>query len=109
MERPLRDRVESNEDGWLVDVVFKCEGFLQGTNGAQVPCGSQGCPSVGIPSGCRSFSLKQGEEAQLIVSRWRTEFDDRWDQWNRALPVMMSGGQGGSEGQGRPDSGLLRY
>ena len=42
-------------------------------------------PSVGDPVRVRVVSLKQGEESQLVVSRWRIEFDERWDAMESSL------------------------
>lgn len=78
--------VESNEDGWLVDVGFKCEGFLPRNEWSHRSLvEAKDVPSVGDTVRVQVVSLKQGEEAQLIVSRWRTEFDDRWDAMESSL------------------------
>ena len=53
--------VDTQEDGWLVDVGYKCEGFLPRKEWTH-------------------RVLVQGEDAQLGLSRWRCEFDERWNK-----------------------------
>lgn len=72
--------VEASDEGWLVDVGFKCEGFLPRHEWShRVLVESRETPSVGDTIRVQVVSIKQGEESQLVVSRWRTEFDERWD------------------------------
>ncbi len=54
--------VGSTETGWLVNVNYKCEGFLPRSEWTH------------------RVLVDQGEEAQLVVSRWRPEFDERWSR-----------------------------
>lgn len=78
--------VEASEDGWLVDVGFKCEGFLPRHEWShRVLVEAKETPSVGDTVRVQVVSLKQGEESQLLVSRWRTEFDERWDAMEESL------------------------
>lgn len=78
--------VESGEDGWLVDVGFKCEGFLPRHEWShRVLVEAKETPAVGDTVRVQVVSLKQGEESQLIVSRWRTEFDERWNSMEESL------------------------
>ncbi len=78
--------VESSEDGWLVDVGFKCEGFLPRHEWShRVLVEGQEMPSIGDTVRVQVVSMKQGEESQLLVSRWRTEFDERWDSMEESI------------------------
>jgi len=81
--------VASNDEGWLVDVGFKCEGFLPRNEWSHRSLvEARETPSLGDAVRVRVVSLKQGEEAQLIVSRWRTEFDERWDAIEASLAAQ---------------------
>ncbi len=78
--------VEAAEEGWLVDVGFKCEGFLPRHEWShRVLVESKETPSVGDTVRVQVVSIKQGEESQLLVSRWRTEFDERWEAMEESL------------------------
>ena len=78
--------VAVNDEGWLVDVGFKCEGFLPRNEWSHRSLvEAKEAPSVGDPVRVRVVSLKQGEESQLVVSRWRIEFDERWDAMESSL------------------------
>ncbi|MDR1133958.1 MAG: S1 RNA-binding domain-containing protein [Synergistaceae bacterium] len=78
--------VNSKDDGWLVDVGFKCEGFLPQKEWTHpVLVESEREPAVNDKVRVQVTSISQGEEAQLTLSRWRCEFDDRWNQLEKAL------------------------
>ncbi len=78
--------VTSNDEGWLVDVGFKCEGFLPRNEWSHRSLvEAREVPSVGDTIRVQVVSLKHGEESQLTVSRWRTEFDERWDAMESCL------------------------
>ncbi len=73
--------VEASEEGWLVDVGYKCEGFLPRREWShRVLVEQKETPEVGDTVRVQVVSFKQGEEAQLLVSRWRCEFDERWSE-----------------------------
>lgn len=73
--------VESNEDGWLVDVGYKCEGFLPSHEWShRVLVEQSEKPSIGDEVEVQVINIRRGEESQLIVSRWRCEFDKRWSK-----------------------------
>ncbi|MDO9508208.1 MAG: S1 RNA-binding domain-containing protein [Thermovirgaceae bacterium] len=78
--------VESSEEGWLVDVGYKCEGFLPRHEWShRVLVEAKETPSIGDTVRVQVVSLKQGEESQLVVSRWRSEFDERWNSMEESL------------------------
>ena len=71
--------VGRNEAGWLVDVDFKCEGVLpekEYTNHSLIE--TEPNPKVGDSIEVEVVSIRDGDEAQLLLSRWRLEFDKRW-------------------------------
>ncbi len=69
------------EGGWLVDVGYKCEGFLPTREWSHhILVGDSAEPSVGQELQIQVVNVRQGEESQLIVSRWRCEFDRRWQE-----------------------------
>ncbi len=71
--------VSKQGDGWLVDVGYKCEGFLserEWTHHILVDDASE--PQIGDKVTVQVTNKRDGEEAQLQVSRWRCEFDRRW-------------------------------
>ena len=73
--------VDAREDGWLVDVGYKCEGFLprkEWTHRVLVEDTPE--PENGAKVRVQITNLSQGEEAQLGLSRWRCEFDERWNK-----------------------------
>ena len=71
--------VEQMADGWLVDVGYKCEGFLPRREWSHhVLVGDAEEPKVGDAVKVQVTNKRDGEEAQLVVSRWRCEFDRRW-------------------------------
>lgn len=78
--------VDSSEDGWLVDVGYKCEGFLprrEWTHKVLVEDSAE--PENGAKITVQITNMGQGEEAQLGLSRWRCEFDGRWDKLEEEL------------------------
>jgi small subunit ribosomal protein S1 len=78
--------VNSKDDGWLVDVGFKCEGFLpqkEWTHPVLVESGHE--PAVNDKVRVFVTSISQGEEAQLTLNRWRCEFDERWNRLESKL------------------------
>ena len=79
--------ISRNEGGFLVDVGFKCEGFLpmrEYTNHSLIEEeGSEPKPGENIE--VEIVSVRDGEEAQLLLSRWRHEFDKRWDALDSAI------------------------
>lgn len=80
--------VEANDDGWLVDVGYKCEGFLPRREWShRVLVEEAEEPKVGDTVQIQVINVGQGEEAQLVVSRWRSEFDTRW----ASLEEMLEG------------------
>lgn len=85
--------VGKNEAGWLVNVGFKCEGVLpekEYTNHALIETGPE--PKAGDQIEVEVVSVRDGEEAQLLLSRWRHEFDRRWDALEAAVkedPIMQ--------------------
>ena len=67
------------DGGWLVDVGYKCEGFLPEREWTHhVLVGDKPAPEVGDVIDVQIASKRDGEEAQLVVNRWRCEFDRRW-------------------------------
>ena len=73
--------VDTREDGWLVDVGYKCEGLLarkEWTHRVLVEDIQE--PQNGTKVRVQITNISQGEEAQLTLSRWRSEFDVRWDK-----------------------------
>lgn len=78
--------VDARDDGWLVDVGYKCEGFLpqkEWTHRALVESVQE--PVVGDKVRVQVTNISQGEEAQLTLSRWRCEFDERWNRLEEEL------------------------
>ena len=73
--------VDTQEDGWLVDVGYKCEGFLprkEWTHRVLVEETPE--PQNGDKVRVQITNINQGEDAQLGLSRWRCEFDERWNK-----------------------------
>lgn len=69
---------DKNEAGFLVDVGFKCEGFLpmrEYTNRALI---EDRDPMPGDKIEVEVVSVRNSEEAQLVLSRWWIEYDKRW-------------------------------
>ncbi len=73
--------VEAVDGGWLVDVGYKCEGFLPAREWShKVLVEDSEGPAVEDKIQVQVVSIRHGEEAQLLVSRWRCEFDRRWSE-----------------------------
>lgn len=71
--------VGKTDGGWLVDVGYKCEGFLPEREWTHhILVDDKPAPEVGEKVNVQVTSKRDGEEAQLLVSRWRCEFDRRW-------------------------------
>ena len=78
--------VSKNENGWLVDVGFKCEGLLpirEYTNHSLIETGEE--PKPGDKIDVEVVNVRDGEEAQLLLSRWRHEFERRWAELEEAV------------------------
>ncbi len=78
--------VSETENGWLIDVGFKCEGFLPAkdwTHRALIEDGRK--PKAGDQIEVEVVNVREGEEAQLTLSRWRHELDKRWNNLDEAL------------------------
>jgi small subunit ribosomal protein S1 len=78
--------VEAREDGWLVDVGYKCEGYLpkrEWTHRVLVESTEE--PKLSDRIRVQVTSVGQGEDAQLGLSRWRCEFDERWNALEEQL------------------------
>ena len=78
--------VSESESGWLVDVGFKCEGFLpvkEWTHHSIIEDSEK--PKVGDEIEVEVVNIRHGEEAQLTLSRWRHELDKRWNALDEAL------------------------
>ena len=73
--------ISRNDSGFLVDVGFKCEGVLpmrEYTNHALIEEeGSE--PKPGDVIEVEVVSVRDGDDAQLLLSRWRHEADRRWE------------------------------
>ena len=71
--------ISKSENGFLVDIGFKCEGILpmkEYTNHSLIETEPE--PKPGDQIEVEVVSVRDGEEAQLMLSRWRHEFDKRW-------------------------------
>lgn len=86
--------ISRNDAGFLVDVGFKCEGLLpmrEYTNRSLIE--EEGTePKPGDAIKVEILSVRNGEEAQLLLSRWRVEYDRRWEVLEEAVkesPVMQ--------------------
>ncbi|PIE54957.1 MAG: 30S ribosomal protein S1 [Dethiosulfovibrio peptidovorans] len=74
------------DGGWLVDVGYKCEGFLPTREWTHhILVGDSAEPDVGQDLDVQVVSIRQGEESQLTVSRWRCEFDRRWQNLEETI------------------------
>lgn len=73
--------VGQTENGWLVDVGYKCEGFLPAKEWShRVIVGNTETPAIDDEVTVQVLSIREGEEAQLLLSRWRCELDRRWNE-----------------------------
>ncbi|MBQ9564770.1 MAG: S1 RNA-binding domain-containing protein [Synergistaceae bacterium] len=78
--------IEEREDGWLVDVGFKCEGLLPAKEWThRVLVEKTDKPKPGDQIEVEVVNIREGEEAQLTLSRWRHEFDRRWAEFENLL------------------------
>lgn len=78
--------IGENENGLLVDVGFKCEGILplrEWTHRSLIE--SEATPKPGEKIEVEIVSVRDGEEAQLLLSRWRIEFEKRWAAFEQKL------------------------
>ena len=73
--------VSKTENGWLVDIGYKCEGFLPTKEWShRILLQDAAEPQINDEITVKVLSFKEGEEAQLLVSRWRCEIDRRWKE-----------------------------
>ncbi|MBQ9903754.1 MAG: S1 RNA-binding domain-containing protein [Synergistaceae bacterium] len=85
--------ISRNDSGFLVDVGFKCEGVLpmkEYTNHSLIE-DADSEPKPGDTIEVEIVSVRDGDDAQLLLSRWRHEFDKRWDALDAAVkdnPVL---------------------
>jgi small subunit ribosomal protein S1 len=78
--------IGETENGWLVDVSYKCEGYLPAKEWThRILVGDAEKPKVGDSVEVQVVSIREGEEAQLLLSRWRHEFDRRWAEFEDKL------------------------
>ncbi|MDR1977759.1 MAG: S1 RNA-binding domain-containing protein [Synergistaceae bacterium] len=78
--------IGETENGWLVDVSYKCEGYLPAKEWThRILVGDAEKPQVGDSVDVQVVSIREGEEAQLLLSRWRHEFDRRWTEFEDKL------------------------
>ena len=71
--------ISKSENGFLVDIGFKCEGVLpmkEYTNHSLIETEPE--PNPGDQIEVEVVSVRDGDDAQLLLSRWRHEFDKRW-------------------------------
>jgi len=72
--------IDENEEGWLIDVNYKCEGFLPRREWTtQSLCDETPFPKIGDTIRVQIMSMGKGDEAQLGLSRWRVVFDECWN------------------------------
>lgn len=80
--------VDTREDAWLVDVGYKCEGLLPRKEWThRVLVEEMNEPQNGMKIKVQITNISQGEEAQLSLSRWRSEFDERWDKLEQEAAI----------------------
>jgi len=78
--------IGETENGWLVDVSYKCEGYLPVKEWTHhILVGDAEKPRVGDKIDVQVVNIREGEEAQLLLSRWRHEFDRRWSEFENKL------------------------
>ena len=78
--------IGENENGLLIDVGFKCEGIIperEWTHRPLVDTGEK--PKPGEQIQVEVVSVRNGEEAQLILNRWHHELDKRWAELEKKL------------------------
>ena len=77
--------IEETEEGWLVDVNYKCEGFLPRREWTtQSLSDDTPLPKAGDIIRVQIMSMGKGDEAQLGLSRWRVVFDECWNAVDEA-------------------------
>ncbi|MBQ3345852.1 MAG: S1 RNA-binding domain-containing protein, partial [Synergistaceae bacterium] len=79
--------ISKSENGYLIDVGFKCEGVLpmkEYTNHVLIE-EPDSEPKPGDAIDVEIVSVRDGDDAQLLLSRWHNEFDKRWDALASAL------------------------
>lgn len=70
--------ISKNDAGYLVDLGSRCEGFLpmrEYTNHSLI---EDRDPMPGDKIEVEVVSIRNTEEAQIVLSRWRIEYDKRW-------------------------------
>ncbi len=78
--------IGENDAGLLVDVGFKCEGVLPHKEWSHRSLiETEGKPKPGDKIDVEVVSVRDGEEAQLMLSRWKIEFDKRWNALEEKL------------------------
>jgi small subunit ribosomal protein S1 len=78
--------IGETENGWLVDVSYKCEGYLPAKEWTHhILVGDAEKPRAGDKVEVQVVNIREGEEAQLLLSRWRHEFDRRWSEFENKL------------------------
>ncbi len=78
--------IGENENGLLIDVGFKCEGIIperEWTHRPLIDTGEK--PKPGEQIQVEVVSVRNGEEAQLILNRWHHELDKRWAELEKKL------------------------
>lgn len=82
--------VAETENGWLVDVGYKCEGLLPEKEWThRILIEDVEKPKTGDKIEVQVVKIRDGEEAQLLLSRWRSEFDRRWAE----LEALLEGNE----------------
>jgi len=82
--------IGETESGWLVDVSYKCEGYLpakEWTHHILVGDAEKPRPHIGDKVEVQVVNIREGEEAQLLLSRWRHEFARRWSEFEKKLDL----------------------
>ncbi len=76
----------------LIDVGFKCEGIIPPKEWTHRPLieDENAKPKPGDQIKVEVVSVRNGEEAQLILNRWHQEFDRRWAELEKALDGVTS-------------------
>lgn len=88
--------VSKSAEGWLIDVGYKCEGFLPQREWTHhILVDDQSEPQIGDTVKVQVTNKRDGEESQLVVSRWRCEFDRRWAELEEQIatgePIKVNG------------------
>lgn len=78
--------IGETDNGWLVDVSYKCEGYLPAKEWTHhILVGDVKKPRVGDSVKVQVVNIREGEDAQLLLSRWRHEIDRRWNELENKL------------------------